>query len=441
MNGRAIAWLANGGQLIPASASTLRERFDRNAIGFFAKINLLGLGLLGFWTAINTTLLPDRVADTAPASLAGSALGLISLLGVGFAALVQPVAGRLSDAWPRDDPRRPYIVAGALLCVPGLIFFGIASNFAVLLLGFVLLQLATNIAQAAFQALIPDLVKEEQRGLASGIKNALTVLGAAVGLLGAQGIDALTGSRALVLLWLGLLLVGTGLLTARWTPKRPAPGPEKEPASVRSALNVRAMLKEFRQTLRDHRAFRLGVTAQFLFMLGSYPAQRFLLLFLRDRFGDGAEQRASIGVAVAIVLATIGAAGAGALSDAVGRKTVLIASVLIGGVGLLAIGFSPTISLVALAGGLIAIGLGAFQSVNWALMNDDLPPGQAASSLGVANIATAGAGAAAGLFGPLVDGMNAVFPQGTYQTLFGLAGLVALLSLLPLRRLEEGQEQ
>jgi MFS family permease len=226
------------------------------------------------------------------------------------------------------------------------------------------------------------------------------------------------------------------LLTTHWTPRADHAGSKRQP-SLHQAVNIRMMLAEFRRTLREHRTFRLGVLAQFLFMLGSYPAQRFLLLFLRDRFGDNAEQKASVGVAVAIVLATLGAAVAGALSDAIGRKAVLIGSVAIGGVGLAAIGFSPSISWVALAGGLIAIGLGAFQSVNWALMNDDLPAGQAASSLGVANIATAGAGAAAGLFGPLVDGMNALFPQGTYQTLFGVAGLVALLSLLPLRRLEE----
>lgn len=56
----------------------------------------------------------------------------------------------------------------------------------------------------------------------------------------------------------------------------------------------------------------------------------------------------------------------------------------------------------------------------------------------MANIATAGAGALAGLYGPIVDIMNAVFPAGTYQVLFGLAAAVAALALLPLRRVGEG---
>ncbi len=187
-------------------------------------------------------------------------------------------------------------------------------------------------------------------------------------------------------------------------------------------------------TLRQHETFRWFVIAQFMFMLGIYPAQRFLLIFLRDRFGHGAERWVSIGAVLAIALAIAAAAGAGSLSDTLGRKPVLIGSVVIGSVGLAAIGFSPTIPLVGLAGGLIAVGYGAFQAVNWALMNDDLPEGKSAGSLGVANITTAGAGALAGLYGPLVDLMNWVFPQGTCQVTFGLAGIIASISTLALRQ-------
>jgi MFS family permease len=203
-------------------------------------------------------------------------------------------------------------------------------------------------------------------------------------------------------------------------------------------VEIHAMLSEFRHALAGHRTFRPGVAAQFFFLLGTYPAQRFLLLFLRDRFGNGAAQRASIGGVAAILLAIAGAPIAGALSDVIGRKHVLIVSVIIGASGLAVIGFSPAIGIAGLAGGLIAIGLGAFQSVNWALMNDDLPAGQSASALGVANIATTGAGTMAGLFGPRVDTMNSIFPQGTYHTLFALAGAVAFVSLVPLRRVDSG---
>ena len=411
-----------------------RQSIDRDHLIFFSKINLFGLGLLGFWTVIDTLLLPDMAERTAPASLTGSAVGVISVIGVGLAVLIQPIAGRVSDAWHGDDTRRPFILTGLVLLAPGLLVFGIGSNFIFVLAGFVLLQLATNIAQAAFQALIPDLVEDDQRGAASGVKNTLSVLGAAVGLLGGQGIMSLTGSTWLVLLYLGLLITSTGLLTVYWTPKSSSKAKQRPP-SIRAALDLHTMLAEFRQVIRKHGTFRLAVIAQFLFLLGCYPAQRFLLLFLRDRFGEGVEQRASVGVVLAILLAVISALIAGALSDALGRKPVLIFSVLSGAIGLVLIGFSPTLSFAAIAGGLIAIGLGAFQAANWALMNDDLPEGQSASTLGVANIATAGAGTVAGLFGPLADAVDALIPQATYQVLFGLAGVVASLSLIPLWRI------
>jgi MFS family permease len=410
-----------------------KTSLDRKQLISFAGINLFGLGLLGFWTVIDTLLLPDLAEHTAPAGLTGSAVGLISVVGVGLAVLIQPVAGRVSDAWHGDDTRRPFILAGLALLAPGLVVFGLGSNFVFVLAGFVLMQVATNIAQAAFQALIPDLVEANQRGAASGIKNTLSVLGAAVGLLGGQAISSLTGSIWLVLLYLGLLIGVTGLLTVHWTPKSSSASRDRPP-TLRAALNIREMLGEFRQVLSEHHTFRLAVLAQFLFLLGSYPAQRFLLLFLRDRFGEGVEQRASVGVVFAILLAVVAALIAGAVSDGIGRKPVLVFSVAIGSIGLVLIGFSPTLSFAALAGGLIAIGLGAFQAANWALMNDDLPNGQSAGTLGVANIATAGAGTVAGLFGPLADAVDALVPQATYQVLFGLAGVVAVLALIPLSR-------
>lgn len=424
-----------------ATATSQPERTTaRGSIGFFLKFNAFGLGLLGFWTAIDTTLLPHRVTQTAPAALAGSGVGLISALGVGLAIIIQPIAGRASDAWPHGDRRRPFMLAGIVAVIPSVILFGAAPNYLLLLAGFVLMQFATNIAQAGFQALIPDLVSPSRRGAASAAKNGLSVLGAAIGLVGAQGIRSATGSTALVLAFLGVLIAGTGLLTVFWTPRDEHEG-DDDAGSLAEALNLAAMLRSFRATLAEHRTFRLGVAAQFLFLLGAYPAQRFLLLFLRDRFGASASRDASIGGVAAIILAVAGAGIAGGLSDRIGRKDVLIGSVAIGAVGLFAFGFSPSLPVAGIAGGLIAIGLGAFQSVNWALMNDDLPNGQSAAALGVANIATAGAGTAASLFGPLVDGLNAVAPHVAYQTTFALAGLVALLSLIPLRRVSDDRKE
>ena len=270
------------------------------------------------------------------------------------------------------------------------------------------------------------------------MKNALTVVGAALGLVGARALIALGAGHGAVLAYLALILVATAALTAVWVPEIPPAAIGENGRRWRAALDVAALWRSFELILREHVTFRYAVIALFLFLLGTYPAQRFLLLFLRDRFGAGAEERASVGLAVAIVLAAVAAAVSGGLSDAVGRFPVLIASVLLAAIGMVGIGFAPTIVIASVAGRLVAVGVGAFQAVNWALLSDDISEGQGAESFGVANIATAGAGALAGLFGPLVDLLHAALPGGTFEITFGLAGLVALASIWPLLRIAHG---
>jgi MFS-type transporter involved in bile tolerance (Atg22 family) len=108
---------------------------------------------------------------------------------------VQPIADRASDRAPLHD-RRPFIVGPTLLGILWLVGLWWAPSWLWLLLAYVLVQVCMNVAQAAFQALIPDLVKPAQRGVASGVKSAFDVLGTALGLIGVQ------------------LLLGLGLPTA-----------------------------------------------------------------------------------------------------------------------------------------------------------------------------------------------------------------------------------
>jgi MFS family permease len=388
---------------------------------------------MALWTTVNTLVLPQRVETTVPEHVQGSALGFVGLIGIGIAALVQPIAGRVTDAAPFHDRRGPFITAGTAGAIIGLVLFGWAPGFAFLVLGYVALQLAANVAQAAFQALIPDLISEQQRGAASGVKNALTVAGAALGLLGARLLQSLQAGTGWILAYLAVLLGASAVLTAIWVPAIPPIPPEERSGGVAAAIHPAALWASFWGIWRAQATYRVAVTAQFLFLLGTYPAQRFLWLFLSDRFGRGVAERASIGLALAIVLAAVAAAFAGVISDTTGRTPVLVASAIWAAVGLGLLGFAPNLVVVAVAGALIAAGTGAFQAVNWALLSDTVPKAQAASAFGVANIATAGAGAVAGIFGPVVDLMDALMPAGTFQLTFGLAALITLASLSPFR--------
>ena len=414
--------------------SDMTAKFAWHDLWFAVRINIFGLGLMALWNTLNTVILPGRVEDTAPGNLRGSALGLISLLGIGLAAVIQPIAGRASDRIWLKDRRRPFIGVGSALALPCLLIFGWAPAFLWLVTAYVLLQITVNVAQAAYQALIPDLVDESGRGLASGVKNALTVLGAAIGLGGAQWLLSSHLGQSIALGFLTLLFLISAILTLFWVPRVPPLPPCDRAASVKGLLDPRALWISFAETFSQHRTFRRAVLAQFLFLLGAYPAQRFLLFFLQDRFGsERAIERASLGLAGAILVGAAAAAGAGVLSDHLGRAVVLRGSVGLAVAGLLGLAFAGAPLLAAAVGAVLAAGIGGFQAVNWALLSDDIAEGQGGRFYGLANIATAGASALAGLFGPLLDLVDHLLPAGTYRRTFGLAALVCLTALLPLR--------
>jgi len=72
---------------------------DAHALTFGLRINIYGLGLMALWNTLDSVILPLRVEETAPASLKGSALGLVGLLGVAAVVL-----GGVLLAPDGDDP-------------------------------------------------------------------------------------------------------------------------------------------------------------------------------------------------------------------------------------------------------------------------------------------------------------------------------------------------
>ena len=68
-----------------------------------------------------------------------------------------------------------------------------------------------------------------------------------------------------------------------------------------------------------------------------------------------------------------------------------------------------------IAASILGIATGAFSSTNWALATDLVTKGNEARYLGLANMATAGAGALAGFMGPLIDRYEIVSKDLGYQ--------------------------
>jgi len=126
-------------------------------------------------------VIPYLVNKMEPA-LKNSYLGLISATGLALAMVIQPIAGAISDrSRSRWGRRRPCIVAGTLGDLVFLAIMALAGNFWILFAGYCLLQLSSNIAHGPYQGFIPDLVPEDKKGLASGMKGLVELLALVIG--------------------------------------------------------------------------------------------------------------------------------------------------------------------------------------------------------------------------------------------------------------------
>jgi MFS family permease len=81
----------------------------------------------------------------------------------------------------------------------------------------------------------------------------------------------------------------------------------------------------------------------------------------------------------------------------------------------------------------MSLGSAAFAGGSWAMLADVVPKDGSARFFGLANFSTAGAAAAAGLFGPVVDGVDRIYPGMGFSVLFAAASLAFLMSILPLK--------
>jgi MFS family permease len=393
-----------------------------------ARVRLL-LGISVFWLAlsmlfdgVNTLVLPRRLLGLVAENEKATALGLLSFVGLLAGMLAQPLAGAASDQLRGRWGRRGFIGGGVLLILAALTGFGAADSLGLILAGYVALQVAAAIAQAAQQGFIPDLAPSGWRGTAAGLKGFMDVGGALVAfaLLGPLlGRGQVAGALVLI----GATVGATYLLTVLLVPEpRAAAGPPPARTSLITA---------FRLDLRMHRAFAWLVASRFLFLLGTYAVGRFFLYFVADRLDlDPAQAAGPAGALLAgLTLATILAAPpAGWAADRWGRLPLMLVGAAIAAVGPLGLIIAGDAVQILLCGVLMAVGSAAFTGANWARTADLAPPGEAARFFGLANLGTAGGAAAAGLFGPLIDGANAVTPGLGYRLLFVGAALAFLAS-------------
>lgn len=383
----------------------------------YLKISLFGTGLAIFWGSLHGVILPAKLQELVSPGSKNAYLGLLTFTGLVMAMLVQPLAGALSDRSAlRWGQRRPFILLGTVLALAVLPGVAGSETFVLMLVVYCLLQAFANVAQAPFQAFIPDFVPPHRHGVASGVKSLMEtfsvviVLRLLAHLIGSRGLDTSQ--------WLNTTLTGLGVVlfitmgATMFLVKEKRPEPRTHPP----LLTTLAMA--FRVDMRARRDFLWFLLSRLLILMALGTLQTFAFYYLSDYVGVSHPAAATTEFLIAVGGGMFAAVFPAAwLSDRVGRKPVLIVSGILGTLAVLFILLSRQYEPVLAASALLGASAGAYVSTSWALATDLVPPGEEAAYLGLTNVATAGAGAVARLIGPMIDFFNSRSPGLGYSVM------------------------
>ncbi len=350
----------------------------------------------GGWEVLNQEKVPELFGELT----AGRAMFPVELLGALIAIAVQPTVGCISDyTMSRWGRRKPYIAIGATLDVVFLLGIAIANTPLIFITFLLLLQFSSNFAQGPFQGYIPDLVPEEQVGIASALVGMMSTLGVIGGVL-FLSFGYRMGEDFTIP---ALLLGGVEFATAMGTVIFVREGRQAKSREGRSWWSV-AREAWGTDILRERSYVWLLASRFFVLAAGAFIAN-WAIIWMERALGFGSDEKgtwvtAILGAtAVATALSTIPAAK---VSDRVGRKPVIWVACAIGASGVGIFAFAPTIEVALVGGVLVGVGSGMFLAVDWALLSELVPKASSGRYMGMSNLATALQGVIAVLVGGLV---------------------------------------
>jgi MFS family permease len=454
------------------------------------------------WFALTTRsqvltplIIPLLVQQFVGEASKGTYLGMMRLWALMVALLVQALFGLLSDrSTSRFGRRRPFVLVGATLEIIILLSIGLTaqmdgmSGYWVLFGLYALSMVSSNISHAATQGFIPDLVPDEKKGLASGIKAMLELplplIFASFVVAGMIEVGNLWGALAALatVLFISMcltmftpekplaespgkinwdpiirLLMMTGIFTvvilgAGWAVRQLIGSLQDLTESTKmilggiigiSGMAVAALIGvvfSLRLGLgiesEKQSSFRWWVINRLIFLVAANNLAGFMAFFLQERFPEyeGAEvagpaARIIMFVGIFILLTAL---PGGWLADKFGKKLLSALAGVLVGVGAGIVIFAPELTgIIYVGASIVGAGVGLFYSANWALGTELVPENRAGQFFGLSNLAGAGAGAiGAYIGGPIADNTS-------YVLLMVIYGSMALISILALFGIKE----
>jgi MFS family permease len=407
-----------------------------------AALSSFWFGMNFLWIPLTTVLVQGQVDHVVPRGSQSGAIGFAIGIGGFLAVTIPPLVGAWSDRMnTRFGRRRPIIVAGTLLTMPGLFLLMTATTYPQIVIGYVIVQFFFNGAQAAYSGIIPDVVPAQQFGKASGFLATMTQLGIAGGLgvttLFASN-DPAAGPNPAIYPVFAIVVLLT-LVPTVWAAQGEGAAPVEKPPARPLAETIR----EFVRPLHEG-DFAWVIFTRLMISAGITAVLYNLHNFFRDVVLNGTQNGDSftsiwllITVGTAIPFGFFG----GLISDRMRQRKlfVYISGAAQAFVAIVFIVFYPTWAPIVFALGVAyGVGYGLYYAVDWALACDTLPDkSKSAKDMGIFHIALTLPQAIIPFFGgPLIDHLNGPHGNGGYRIVFSSAIVFLLLGTIFVSRIK-----
>jgi MFS family permease len=415
--------------------TTVRAKVSNRWIGLFA------LAWVGVWMAQLAPFqlaLPEQINDWLGVDgelrqnnweHSVTTFGTISGLSAICALVAFPLAGALSDRTTgRYGRRRPWILAGTLLCAVALVLLGTQSTYWGLAICWCLVLTGFSAAAAALTAMISDQVPVDQRGVVSSWVSAPQAIGTILGIivLSVVGLHYVAGYTLLAVLLVGCVVP---FVVSVADPPLITGGPTR--------LTLASLVGEMWISPREQPDFGWTLLGRVLVNMGNALGTSLLLFYLQ--FGlrvSDPETSLLLLTAVYMVFVITVSIGSGVLSDRIARrKPFVLAAGVLQGAAAVVIAVVPNLATTMVAAALLGAGFGCFLAVDQALATQVLPDADHyGKDLGILNIAMAVPQALGPLIGAyivhLTSGFTGLFVA---SAVFGILGGLSVLRVRSVR--------
>lgn len=337
----------------------MKKKFVPYVVG----IPNLSVGLL--W-AMNMSLIPMLVSTVTDSNLM---LGIFTSMGAFSGIFIQYIAGIISDRSNfKMGKRKPFILGGAILAAIFIFLLPMFNSYYSMFVVALLFYVSLNFFQGPYYTLIPEVVEDNQLGLANGFSKIVSILG--------SGIILVTGP----MLWdinhtfpfiaasiLGIVSVLTGALPIKENPDK---------YSKPSKISI--------DFIKFPSVLKLFATVFFVFLSYGCITPYFVKYCVQQLHLSNAT--ASNGLFVLTIVGALFAVPAGILSDKTNRRIVLLIGTIVFAIGLGLATFAKTTGILYILLSLIGIGFICIQVTIYAILAEIVPPERLGEFMGIMNL-------------------------------------------------------